>query len=417
MRSLVILVLALAGPIYTHALQGPANWPGFRGAGAEGTGSGPVPVTWDIARSRNVQWRVPIAGLAISSPIVWNDRVFLTTAIPMAQPNGQNFRQRHVWKLLSLDRASGKVLWERTAHDGVPYMQRHPNGSYANSTPVTNGTVVVAVFGTELLAAFDMAGTPLWQKPFQVRSARNAFESGSSPVIVQDLVIVQDDRDRDSSIVAYRLKDGSEVWRVARNDGPSQATPAVWTRPDGRRLLVTVAERGLRAHDAATGAEVWRFGAKIAYGAATAAIANGLAVSTGGDDIHAVRLNATGVATAAWSTPGGGAYIPSPLVLGNIIYVLNDNGVLSAFDLQTGRKLTQVRTTSGEFCASPVSADGRIYVFGGDGEATILRTSPSLEVIGHASMGGPVKATPAIAGGVLYVRTATHLVALRETSR
>ena len=172
--AIFVAPVALIGSMSLSAQtpQTPVSWPGFRGAAADGAGSGPAPATWDIARSRNVQWRVPIAGVAISSPIVWNDRVFVTTAVPLAQPRGQDYRQRHLWKIFSLDRSSGKVVWERTAHDGVPYMQRHMHGSYANATPVTDGRFVIAVFGTEVLVAYDMAGTELWRKPLQVRSAR-----------------------------------------------------------------------------------------------------------------------------------------------------------------------------------------------------------------------------------------------------
>jgi outer membrane protein assembly factor BamB len=390
------------------------NWPSFRGAAAGGVGHGRTPTTWDIARSVNVAWKTPIQGLAISSPIVWGDRVYVTTAVPLARPQGRDFRTRHVWKLLSVDRVSGKVIWELTAHEGVPYMQRHEYSSYANATPATDGQHIVALFGTEALACYDTSGKLLWKKLLDVNSKRDAFNSGSSPIIVNDMAIVQDDRDRDSSIAAYRLRDGSEVWRVKRDDGPSQGTPVVWNDgKNGATLLIVVAERSIRAIDARTGKPVWSFLAKIAYGAASPAISGDLVISSAGEDVHALRASSSGTASEAWSVAGGGAAIPSPLILGDNVYVLNDNGIVTTFNIQTGRKVFQQRTSAGEFCASPVSADGKIYVFSRDGDATVLRAA-TLEVIARNKMGAAIQATPAIADGTLYVRTAAHLIALHE---
>ena len=403
------------------------NWPAFRGGAAGGVGHGATPTTWDVARSVNVAWKTPIQGLAISSPIVWEDRIYLTTAVPMSPSRGYDFRTRHVWKLLSLDRATGRVVWERTAHDGVPYMQRHPHSSYANATPATDGQHIVALLGTEALACFDMGGTLLWKKPLQVTSARDAFNSGSSPIIVEDMAIVQDDRDRGSSIAAYRLLDGGEVWRASRDDGQSQSTPVVWT--DGTRgqtLLIVVAERSVRALEAHTGKLVWKFAQKVAMASASPAIAGDVVISSAGDDVRALRASSTGDislsagqtnnAGVIWSAEGGGALIPSPLRLGDYVFVLGDGGVLTAYDLRTGRQMSRQRAGVGEFCASPVSADGKIYVFSNDGEATVLRIAPTLEVIARSQMGETTQATPAIADGTLYVRTAGHLIALRESA-
>lgn len=413
----MVLTIATVVAASGQSRSAASNWPGFRGAAAGGIGQGAPPATWDLAKSVNVAWKTAVPGLAISSPIVWNDRIYLTTAVPMAPARGMDFRQRNVWKLLSLDRGSGRVLWEQVVHDAVPYMQRHPSGSYANATPVTDGQHVVAVFASEVLACFDPSGKLLWKKTMQVRSSRDAFQTGSSPVIVGETVVVQDDRDRDSSIAAYRLRDGVEVWRTPRADGPSQSTPAVWTGKDGRTLLVAVAEGSIRALDAATGKPVWGYPAKIAYGAGSVSIAGDLVVSSAGDDLYAFRAGATGTIKPIWSAPGNGAFIPSPIVVGDTVYVLNDNGVVSSFNLQTGKRLSQVRTTAGEFCASLVFADGKLYVFSGTGDASVLRVAPSLEVISRNAMGAGVQSTPAIVDGTLYVRTATHLVALRDSAK
>ena len=413
-RSTLALAVALLLP---HGDVNAENWPAFRGAAAGGLGHGATPTTWNIATSVNVAWKTPIPGLAISSPIIWGDRIYLTTAVPMAPPRGRDLRTRHQWKLLSLERISGKVMWEQTAHDGMPYMQRHVNGSYANATPATDGQHIVAVFGTEAVACFDTSGKLLWKKLLQVQSNRDAFDSGSSPVIVEDMVIVQDDRDRDSYMAAYRLADGSEVWRVNRADGLSQSTPVVWTAgTTGTPLLIVVAQRSVRVLEARTGKETWRFAAQNEWAAASPAIAGDVVISAAGEDVRAFRGSGPDAGAVLWSAEGGGANIPSPLVLGDHIFVLNDNGVLTVYDIHNGRKVFQQRAAAGAYCASPISADGKIYVFSRDGDATVLRAAPTLDVLARNQMGGTTQATPAIADGTLYVRTAGHLIALREAS-
>ena len=250
-RATFALTVALTLPAL--AVRG-ENWPAFRGAAAGGVGNGATPATWDIGKAVNVAWKVPIPGIAFSSPIVWEDRVYVTTAVPAARPRGNDFRTHHVWKLFSLDRASGKVIWEQTAHEGVPYMQRHVSSSYANATPATDGQHIVALLGTEALTCFDRSGRLLWKKLLQVNSKRDAFNSGTSPILVDGKVILQDDRDRDSYIAAYRLTDGQEVWRrytpgwffaehAGDMEGRGERPPAV---DRGRRAVDRRAGRGYR---------------------------------------------------------------------------------------------------------------------------------------------------------------------------
>lgn len=417
----VLLVLSGAG-------ADAENWPAFRGATAGGVGHGRTPTTWDVARSVNVAWKTPVPGVAISSPIIWEDRIYLTTAVPLARPRGNDFRTPHAWKLLSLDRVSGKVIWERTAHEGVPYMQRHPHSSYANATPATDGRHIVALFATDALACFDANGRLLWKKLLQVNSKRDAFHSGSSPIIVEDLAILQDDRDRDSYIAAYRLRDGSEAWRVSRDDGPSQSTPVAWTAGrNAKPLLIVAAEQSIRALEARTGKPVWSFVTKAVIPLATPALAGDVVISSAGDDLLAVRASSSGEVSLAsgrtesagviWSVEHGGGHIPSPVVLGDNVFVLGNSGVLTAYDVHSGRQVSRQRAGTGEFCTSPVSADGKIYVFNREGEATVLRAAPTLDVIARNQMGEATLATPALVDGTLYVRTAGHLIALRESAR
>ena len=415
-RATFALTVALTLPAL--AVRG-ENWPAFRGAAAGGVGNGATPATWDIGKAVNVAWKVPIPGIAFSSPIVWEDRVYVTTAVPAARPRGNDFRTHHVWKLFSLDRASGKVIWEQTAHEGVPYMQRHVSSSYANATPATDGQHIVALLGTEALTCFDRSGRLLWKKLLQVNSKRDAFNSGTSPILVDGKVILQDDRDRDSYIAAYRLTDGQEVWRRTRQDGSSQSTPVIWRGgANARPLLIAVAERSIAALDAATGSPVWSVPTRVLQSFATPALAGDIVISSAEDQVRAFRMG--GVAgqsstspAVVWSSSGGGGTVSSPLVLGDHVFVLGNGGAVTAYDVRTGRQLSQVRAGTGEFCASPVAADGKIYVFSTAGDATVLRAGPALDVLARNRMGETTIATPAVADGTLYVRTAGHLVALR----
>lgn len=429
MRKLQI-ALAVSLSVLSVA-AGAENWPAFRGAGSSGISRTAAPTTWDIAKSTNVQWKTPIPGIGLSSPIVWENRIYVTTAVSQEPFRGNDFRTRHVWKLLALDRATGKVFWEVTAHEGVPYMQRNPESSYANATPVTDGQHIVALFGTDAFACFDKNGKMLWKKTLQLNSDREGFHFGSSPIIVEDLAILQDDRDRDSYIAAYRLRDGGEAWKVPRNDGTAQSTPTVyWTRGTQRHPIIMVsADKSLRALDARTGKQVWLFQSAIkSAGASTTIAGDVLIYASGGNQkpVYALRADSAGDISLAsgqsnnagviWQSERGGAFIPSPLVLGNQALVLGDNGVLTSYNVASGRQLFQQRAGSGEFYASPVAADGKVYVFNKEGGVTVMRVAPTFEIIARNQMNEGVSATPAIADGTMYVRTAGHLIALRESS-
>jgi outer membrane protein assembly factor BamB len=284
---------------------------------------------------------------------------------------------------------------------------------------------------TVALTCFDTGGKLLWKKALQIDSPGTAFHFGSSPVIVEDMVIVQDDRERGSYVAAYRLQDGSEIWKVARNERPAQSTPAVaWTTaPNRRPLVILMGTRFIRGLDARSGREVWHIRANTeAASASPVAAENLVIVAAGGSKkpIYAFRADAAGDISLApgqtnntgiaWSTERGGAYIPSPLVVGAQVFVLGDNGVLAAYNLHNGRKLFQERAGTGDYYASPVAADGKVYLFNTEGDATVVRAGPSFEVLARNSMNEPTMATPAIADGTIYVRTADHLVALRDAA-
>lgn len=419
------IVAALAA-LFLAAGAGAQNWPSFRGANANGVGRGATPVSWDVAKSTNVAWKTPVPGGALSSPIVWGDRIYVTTAVPLEPARGEECRTRHVWRLMSMDRASGKVVWETTVHEATPFMQRHPKSSYANATPATDGRYIVAVFGTEAFACFDKSGKQLWKKVLPTPGKSDGFHFGTSPVIVGDLTILQDDRDSGSYVAAYRLADGQEVWKLTRNEGAAQSTPGIAQLPGtGRKLVILAGSKTVRGVDALTGKDVWSIASNVPA-SASAIVAEDLVFFAGGGKdkpVYAIRVNASGDislasdqskhAGVAWRTERGGSYIPSPLVVGGQVYVLADNGVLSAYNVQDGQLLFQERAGSGEYYASPIAADGKVYIFNTEGESTVVRAAPKFEVLARNSMNEVTMATPAIVDGTMYVRTAGHLVALR----
>ena len=432
----VLLCAALFGlPTAADAQR----WPSFRGPDASGveTGGQP-PLTWDVTAGTNVAWKTPIPGLGHSSPVVWGDRIFVTSAVPLPGPGGDAGvdadstvtlkevgsipnRARHAWRLYCLDRATGRVLWERTAHEGMPKAKRHAKASQASATAATDGTHVVAMMGSEGLYAFDMAGTPLWTKDLghlnlgYVDDKNEEWGPGSSPVIHEGLVIVQNDRHADSYVVAFDVRTGQEKWRVGRDEMPSWATPLV--HRGTRTTVVTNSPKAIRGHDAATGKELWQVADGTQVKVPTPVAFEDLVIvtggwPTGGRPIFAIRA-ATG--EVAWKLDRGSPYTTTPLVYEGVLYVLVDNGVLSAYDARTGRRFYQQRLArdAGGFSASPIAAAGRVYLPSEDGVMFVVRAGRTYALLARNDMKEMLLASPAVVGDTLLVRTRTHVVALR----
>lgn len=267
---------ALAG--WTMAAVSAQQWPSFRGVGSSGVAAAAAtpPVSWDLAAAKNVAWSTPIPGLAHSSPVVWGDRVFLTTSInttPQAHDltsravelQGSTDMGQHQWKVYSLDRRTGRVLWERMVHEGVPRVKRHGKATHASASPATNGRFVVVSMGSEGLYCFDMEGTLQWKNDLgvmdvgMVEDPTAQWGPGSSPIIDGDLVIMQDDRQRakGSHLIAFDLRTGKEVWRAKRDEMPAWATPVIH-KSAARQTIITNASRYIRGYDERDGREVWQ---------------------------------------------------------------------------------------------------------------------------------------------------------------
>ncbi len=414
-----------------------SNWPQFRGPEASGRGDGAkLPDAWSAVDGRNIAWKTPIPGLAHSSPIVWGDRVFVTTAISSRKDAtfkpglyGEGTASEdvtiHRWNVMALDRRTGKVLWTRTAYEGTPKEKRHIKATYANATPATDGKHVVAFFGSQGLYAYDVAGKLLWKRDLG-RIDAGAYDSpdyewgtASSPIIYKDLVIVQADQQKDSFLMALRLSDGATAWKATRDELPSWATPTVYTA-GAQPELVTNAPKFIRGYDPATGQELWRLGRSSNITAPTPIFDKDLIVVMSGRrpnaPIFVVKAGARGDITLpekatsggpiVWTREGAGSYMPTPVIHDGRLYVLKNQGILTCWDLRTGDKLYEERipgVTSG-FSASPVVAGGKLYLASEDGDIHVIRAGPKFEVVSTNPMGQPLMATPAIAGGLLIVR-------------
>jgi outer membrane protein assembly factor BamB len=421
------------------------NWPRFRGPHASGIADGhPTPVSWSVEDGTNILWKTPIPGLAHSSPIVWGDAVFLTTAI--SADGGSSLRVGlygdiqpvptepvHKFVLYRIDKGTGRVVWERTAHEGVPRRPRHPKSTHANPTPATDGEKVVAFFGSEGLYCYDTEGNLVWKKDlgpldaafYVAPDAQWGF--ASSPVIHDGVVYVQCDVLNDPFLAAFDLDSGKELWRTARDDVPTWSTPTIH-RAGARTLLLVNGWKHIGGYDARTGKEIWRLEGGGDIPVPTPVVAHDLVFITnahgGVSPIFAVRLDARGDVAleagqssnqyVAWSNMRGGAYMQTPLVYGDYLYSCRLNGVLSCYRARTGERLYQERLGRGGtgFTASPVAGDGKIYFTSEEGDVYVVRAGPSFELLAKNALGEVTMATPAISEGALYFRTRTHLVAV-----
>jgi outer membrane protein assembly factor BamB len=426
--------------------QSDGNWPSFRGAAASGIAEGQrLPDSWNGVTGENIHWKVSVPGLAHSSPIIWGDRIFLTTAISSrpdatfkpglyGEGTASEDRTPQRWVVMALDRRTGKRLWERTAYTGTPKEKRHIKATYANATPATDGRYVVAFFGSQGLYAFDMNGNPVWQKDLGVLNA-GAYDlpdyewgTASSPIIYKDSVIVQCDTQDESFILAADLKTGKTIWKTTRQELPSWGTPTVVVPSDGAPELVANASNYIRGYDPATGAERWRLGGSSKITAPTPIFSRNVIVVASGRaperPIFAIRPGGSGDITPAadapssthvlWRKTGRGSYMPTPLAYRDILYVLSNAGLFDAYELQSGREIYRQRLPhqGSGFSASPVAADERIYLSSEDGDIFVVRSGERFELLAKNSMGEPLMATPALSGGTMFVRGEKHLFAV-----
>ncbi|MDX6611862.1 MAG: hypothetical protein QOD75_1048 [Blastocatellia bacterium] len=439
--------IVLSGAAATAATA--QNWPQFRGPGASGVvEGGTAAIKWDAQKSLNTRWKVTIPGLAHSSPVVWGNKIFVTTAVSSAAKDETRYGlygdvapvkddPKHVWKVYALDKNTGKILWERIAYEGLPKVKRHPKSTHSDSTPVTDGKYVVALFGSHGLYAYDLNGKLKWKQDLGILDsgwfydADYQWEHGSSPIIYKNLVIIQADVQKDSFIAAYDLKTGKLVWKTPREEISSWGTPTVFEGKT-RAELITNGSRAIRGYDPATGKELWRLTPNSEVTTPTPFAAHDLIFVTSGyapiQPIYAIRPGANGDitlkegkdsnASIAWSKQRGGPYMPTPVVYGDLLYTCSNQGILTAYNVITGDRVYQERLGSkgGAFTASPVASDGKIYLASEDGDVFVVKAGPKYELLATNSVGEVMMATPAISEGLIIVRGLNHLFAFGEPS-
>ena len=434
------------------------NWPQFRGAHATGIAHGPAPVTsWDLEDGTHVRWRTQVPGLAHSSPVVWGERLFVTTSVgegeAVLSEIGKERTDRYgdVWpvqdegpqrfQVLCLDKQSGEVLWTKTVFEGVPKFKRHPKSSFAASTPAVDAEHVVAFFGTEGLFCFTHDGEPVWEKDlgdlngafFRAPGAEWGF--GSSPVIFEGRLFVQCDViGKGLSFVAcYDVATGAEVWRTGRDEVPTWGTPTVHVGLDRSQLIVN-GYKHIGGYDLESGEELWKLVGGGDIPTPTPIVGNDLIFITNAHGrlapVYAVHVDAEGPVSAdsdeegydamAWSQPRGGNYMQTPLLLGDELYLCSDQGVLTCLDALSGEQHYRDRLASGAtgYSASGIAAvsedfpEGVLYFTTEDGEVQVVKPGPEFEVLEINDLGEPCLATPAVSAGVLFWRTRGHVIAI-----
>jgi len=437
----------LIAPVDSTEVTEPAPWPSFRGVRASGIADGQhPPITWDLDSGRNVLWKTPMPGLAHSSPIVWGDRVFVTTAVgsdpnPVFRPglygdvDSVKDEGTQSWRVYCLDKRTGKIVWQKVAHEGVPRSRRHMKSSHANCTPATDGKHLIVSFGSEGLYCYDLDGKLEWKIDLGNLDAGWFYDPqyqwgyASSPIIYKNLVIVQMYVDHDPHIAAFNIADGKQVWRTAEaGEVPSWATPTIFPAA-ARTDLVVNATKFIRGFDPMTGEERWRIGPNSEITVATPVAGKSLVFVTGGYEpirpIYAIKGDAMGDVSlgeeeaangyVAWSKRLLGTYIPTPIVYEGLFCTLKDNGIFTCFQETSGNEVYKERLDNGSgggYAASPVAADGRVYIFSEDGDAYVIKAGRQFELLAHNSMGEVCIATPAISDGMLFVRTRSHVYGL-----
>ncbi|MBI1898059.1 MAG: PQQ-binding-like beta-propeller repeat protein [Acidobacteria bacterium] len=416
------------------------NWPSFRGGSARGVAeSEKLPVKWSTSTGENIAWKTEIPGLGHSSPVIWGDRIFLTTAVSANRNmvferelkgpiDRRQDRARQEFRVLGIDKKSGRIVWNELAAAAEPRVLRHPHNSYASPTPATDGKRLVASFGSEGLFCYTLDGKLAWKKDLGVID-QGAFDvpdyqwgTAASPILWRDTVFLQIDMHRGSFLAAFDAKTGKELWRTPRDSKPSWSTPTVVEGPLRNELVANGVEH-VCGYDPKTGKELWRLKGTSMISVPTPFTAHGLIYVFSGyfrniRRSYAIRPGATGDITGskqwiAWMTEEA-PYLSTPVIAGDYLYTLSTRGVLAGINAKTGETLFQQRLGLGTaFSASLVAAGGVVYGVNELGEFYIFRAGPKYDEAARVEMGETVMATPAVSDSTLFVRGAKHLYAIR----
>jgi outer membrane protein assembly factor BamB len=440
--SLFIAISLLVIPITTGAAGNEASWPQWRGPDSQGiSGEKGLPIEW--SDTKNVRWKTAIPGRGHSSPIVWGKRIFLTTSIegptvPDPKPfkhiiRGQEFthpdwagsNHRYTLVVLCVDADTGKPLWELPVYEGPVFDHRHRKNTYASPTAITDGTYVFAFFGSEGLYCVDVKGKLVWKLSLG-GIPQLGMGPGASPVLYKNLVIVTADQDagENSFIAALDKKTGKEIWKVTRKTRATWATPVLVRTANRVELVVSGAEKVI-SYDPETGKELWQSEGVVSHAIPTP-VTDGktifLSAGSQAKKAFAIKLGGSGDLTGTpnflWKYEKGTAYVPSPILYGDYLYLMTDKGLITCLEAKTG----VVKYEGGRvpvpatFTASPVAFDDKILLTSEDGDTFVIKAGPRHEVLRTNSLGEPVYASPAIAGGRIYIRSEKNLYCIKNGS-
>ncbi|HLH53674.1 MAG TPA: PQQ-binding-like beta-propeller repeat protein [Verrucomicrobiae bacterium] len=420
-----------------------SDWPQFRGPNASGVSTKPVPTTWNLESGENIRWQTPVPGMGHACPIVWGDRIFIATAVKQGSKPDLKIglygdidsyaeTESHQWRLLCIDKGTGKIRWDKLVLEKVPRAQRHTKATHCNSTPATDGKRIVAILGSEGLFGFDLDGNQLWHTdlgpmdPGFYVVTNTSWGFGSSPVLHDDKVIVQCDVLSEQYLAVFDARDGKRLWRKSRQDVPTWCTPivAAWA---GRTQIIVNGWKQIGGYDFATGNPVWQLHDGGDIPVASPILAEDRVILTSGHGkarpMRAVRLDATGDITppdlsstnqaVVWCHPRSGDYLQTPIVVGDLVWGALDS-VVTCFDLHTGKVnySERIGDASQGFTASPVAAADKLYFTGERGEVIVLSATPQFTPIATNQLNGICLSTPAISDGTIFFRTTEKLLAV-----
>ena len=436
MRPLAFILLGLS-PLLAE------NWPGFRGPNARGIAeSSKLPTTWDVAKGKNIAWKTAIPGLGLSSPVVWDNLVFLTTAVSsnpqmvfeaklIGQRDDRQDQAEQEFRVLAIDKQSGRIVWNQLAAKTKPRVLRHPHNSYASPTLATDGKHLIAFFGSEGLFCYNLSGKLLWSKDLGALN-QGAFDvpdyqwgSAASPIIWNGKVYLQVDMHQGSFLAAFDASTGREAWRTPRDSKPSWSTPTIVESP-ARTELVTNGVEHIISYDAETGKELWRLKGTSMISVPTPFTAGGLIYVFSGyfrnmRRAYAIRPGASGDITdsktaIAWMREEA-PYLSTPVISGNQIYAFGSraSGILNVYNRLTGETIYQQRLGQGTGAsASMLAAGNHVYAINEEGEVFVIKTGSEYMEIAVNKINEPVLASPAASGATLFIRGTTHLFAIQN---
>jgi outer membrane protein assembly factor BamB len=435
----LLCLVALLFPLALAAAND--DWSQWRGPNNDGVARGDAPLEWDD--KKNVAWRAAIPGRGFSSPVLWGDKIFLTTAVPTEaapaptsagaapqtgggrrSPNGNAGAGReHKFVVLCLDRRTGKILWERVAKVATPHEgYHHQYGSFASNTPVTDGRHLYAFFGSRGLYCYDLNGKLIWEKQFPPMRMRLGFGEGVAAVLDGGTLYLKFDQEENSYLVALDKQSGKELWRVARDEVSSWSPPLAVTH-EGRKQLIVSATKKVVSYDPATGKVIWECGGLGTNVIPAPVVANGMVYVMSGHrdpNLLAIKLGRTGDLTGTdavvWTNNRGNSYTPSPVLHDNKLYFVTDSGMLSCLDVRTGEAYYRQRLPKPyNFKASPVAANGKLYLATEEGDVVVVKMGEKFEVLATNTLTDQTFiATPAVVGGSIYLRSQEALYCIRQ---